>query len=299
MNYLNRLLNEIANNYVFDKQSYDINENYEYYQFSGVSNDVKKIVFGIAPTGSYYSPTINVYYDENTDFNVVNQTIGHYGKYAKFRAIKTSRFESYQLTHGSSIRHAQLNGHGTLGGFALDLSSNKILIVSNNHVIANSNNCNIGDYITDTNQVNCGRLERYMPLLLPPNINEIDAAVSTIFQGKMIGTYNQNRRLPSTARIGEKVYKIGARTGLTYGTVISDNGFINIYNPALGQLNFVNTLVIESVDNNPFSLPGDSGSFIFNKFDKVIGLLFGGNSLGNITFANPIRPVIDRLGLRF
>ena len=73
---------------------------------------------------------------------------------------------------GVSIGHYAITA-GTFGAVVLDNSTNKKLILSNNHVLANSNNASIGDNIIqpghadggNSPQDRIGNLERFVPII--------------------------------------------------------------------------------------------------------------------------------------
>jgi hypothetical protein len=70
------------------------------------------------------------------------------------------------------------------------------------------------------------------------------------------------------------------------------------YSTSTANPMFVNQLMIQGIAGSAdFSLPGDSGSVIFTGIDEPVGLLFAGGAA--TTFANPIRPVLDRFGIGF
>ncbi len=72
---------------------------------------------------------------------------------------------------GVSIGHYSITA-GTLGGFVKDTATNETLILSNNHVMANSNNASIGDTILQPGPADGGKvpqdriadLERYVSI---------------------------------------------------------------------------------------------------------------------------------------
>jgi len=68
----------------------------------------------------------------------------------------------------------------------------------------------------------------------------------------------------------------------------------------LGDLRFDGQIEIEGAGDDPFSGPGDSGSLIVNAERRGIGLLFAGGDQGGtngkgLTYANPLRAVLDAL----
>jgi hypothetical protein len=302
MYYLDVIVNQIANNFVFkaSKENTPVQENVAYFLNDDGINQTKEIeVHGVALTRKKGRPVMEVYYDKKENVKKVVEIIQDYSSLVDTEYYPCSAFKSYQTNPGDAIAHINLQGRGTLGGYVLDGASSKILMLSNNHVIALSNNAVVGDTIVDRPGNNhIGKLERFAPLLLPPNINIVDAAVGRIRKEHFPGDYAENRVTPANPKVGMGVYKFGARTGLTYGTIVSVDGAIAANYPGLGTLNFRETLIIRGNDE-PFSLPGDSGSFIFNESHKLVGLVFAGDTDGTISFGNSIVNVINTLGIRF
>ena len=166
------------------------------------------------------------------------------------------------------------------------------------YVLANTNNCLIGDNIVSRHTGNIfGQLHNYQTLVRPPFRNLIDAAVSTIDTNHFPYPYSTVRRRPALAIIGSRVSKFGARTGRRWGRIISINAQIIVNYGGTGNLNFMQTIVIRG-ENGPFSLPGDSGSFVINEHGHVVGLLFSGNGT-DLSFANHISHVQTHLGIDF
>lgn len=60
------------------------------------------------------------------------------------------------LRIGSSVGHFKVTA-GTLGGFVRTGGKNDVLILSNNHVLANENRCTIGDAVLQPGTVDGGR----------------------------------------------------------------------------------------------------------------------------------------------
>ena len=65
----------------------------------------------------------------------------------------------------------------------------------------------------------------------------------------------------------------------------------------MGGLNFIDCIVIRGDNGQPFSLPGDSGSFIFSETNYVVGMVFAG--IKDISFGNSISDIIRHLGINF
>ncbi|MBQ20561.1 MAG: hypothetical protein CMD31_07380 [Flavobacteriales bacterium] len=200
------------------------------------------------------------------------------------------------LNIGDKIGHSNLaksGSYGTLGFFMLPYTDNKSpLIVSNNHVLADTNSAEIGDSIYSMKQTSypIGELKDYVPITTGENRLDLAVAQLNGFESsipKGSATYRQ-------AIIGEKVYKTGATTGKTFGQVRSINYTSKINFGSVDAV-FVDQIQITTgIPSNSFSLGGDSGSLIRSYSDNsFLGLLFAGN--GTWTLANQQHLVVQQL----
>jgi hypothetical protein len=209
---------------------------------------------------------------------------------------------------GVSIGHYQVTA-GTLGCLVRD-GNERLFILSNNHVLANSNNAKAGDPILqpgpydrgkNTGRFRIGALTTFVPIHFgernPPN--RVDAAIAETEEkavqaaicsvGKVAGVVR--------ARRGLLVQKHGRTTGRTFGTIVGTHA--KLWVDYDGQLAlFTEQLRIEG-GRMPFSAGGDSGSLIVDTKGRAVGLLFAGSDIENITFANPIRTVLQALKVSF
>ncbi len=98
------------------------------------------------------------------------------------------------------------------------------------------------------------------------------------------------------------VWKLGRTTGLTKGTITAvELDHVSVGYPDLGEAVFDSQIEVVGA-GGPFSLPGDSGSFIFNDDNRPLGLLFGGSTSGGPkasgrTYASPLETVLELLNL--
>ncbi|HCS52391.1 hypothetical protein [Rubinisphaera sp.] len=194
---------------------------------------------------------------------------------------------------------------GTLGG-VLVRSNGNLCILSNNHVLADSNGGRKGvDRIIQQGLLDGGRtpeqdgiaiLEDYVELRSSGNL--VDAAVAftaSRYVNPEFVTYTLDPR-PIAPQLGMLVGKNGRTTGGTLG-IIHDIVSIPVSNPYLGTLGFSNQLLIRPANpNSTFSAAGDSGSLIVAASSKrPVALLFAGN--GQVTLANPIGTVMSELNI--
>ncbi|HEV8131651.1 MAG TPA: hypothetical protein VGQ81_10385 [Acidobacteriota bacterium] len=205
---------------------------------------------------------------------------------------------------------------GTLG--SLVQAGTTQYILSNNHVLAKSNQGAAGDPIIQPGlaDLSCvqnvslavANLTMFVPISFKRNTtNTVDAAIAQVIFGDVdptgsildIGPVNSATLDPT---VGLAVKKSGRTTGLTAGNIQSVNVTVDVtYNKQCGigsqTARFVNQFTIGP---GGFSAGGDSGSLIVENvptLPRPVGLLFAGSS--SITVANPINAVLSALGVGF
>ena len=243
------------------------------------------------------------------------------GTVVKFQGPTTAAFYRRRrrpLRIGASIGDVPPQGYiaaGTLGCFVVGRSApHYISMLTNNHVIANENSVAADSSIAQPGTLDggvfpddtVGELGKYIRLKLNAS-NRVDAALGDVLDHvdidtQTIGSLGQLQGegdifdLPADAT----VYKVGRTTGQTKGRVTAievDNVHVEY---DLGELRFDDQLEIEGTGNKAFSDSGDSGSLIVDDQLRAIGLLFAGGDIGGsngkgLTYANPIRPVLNAL----
>ena len=219
---------------------------------------------------------------------------------------------------GVSVGHINVTA-GTLGSRAIGLTApwdNRHLVLSNNHVLANSNAGRVNDSIIQQGAADGGRhpdeqiavLARWVPISFGGAANYVDAAFAWAWHQRIRGeqyylsggrpAYYRTGTAPLPASLGMVVGKSGRTTGLTQGRVTQIGVSVNV-NFGGGRIAlFRNQMAIQSVNSSPFSAPGNSGSLIWQWTTGVrpVGLLFAGG--GGVTFANPIASVLSALNIR-
>jgi hypothetical protein len=219
---------------------------------------------------------------------------------------------------GVSVGHVKVTA-GTLGSRAIGLTApwnNRHLILSNNHVLANSNAGVVGDSIIQPGAADGGAhpgdqiavLARWVPIVFGGAPNFVDAAVGWAWHDRIRGeqyylsggspAYYSTGTAPLAASLGLIVGKSGRTTGLTQGRVTQIGVSVNVSYGSAGVALFRNQIAIESVTSSVFSAGGDSGSLIWNWATglRPVALLFAGG--GGVTFANPIGSVLAALDIR-
>ncbi|MDH4202268.1 MAG: carboxypeptidase regulatory-like domain-containing protein [Phycisphaerae bacterium] len=207
---------------------------------------------------------------------------------------------------------------GTLGALVEDGSRQYIL--SNNHVLAQSNQGIIGDGINQPGMIDqgCGQagvvasLSDFVDIRFKKGrsipLNTVDAAIAVVVDGAVdpnggILDIGQISSEIAIAELGQAVQKSGRTTGHTRGVVTAigvtvDVGYSKECGGASNQIaRFTDQIFIED-GTEAFSAGGDSGSLVVEDADtspRAIGLLFAGNS--TITVANPIDAVLGVFGV--
>ena len=229
------------------------------------------------------------------------------------RAQKGFRHPVRPIRPGFSVGHANVTC-GTIGGIFRD-KNNNIVLLSNNHVIANENNAKSGDLIYQPGRTDSkksfknkgwpepvhklpyiGTLSKFVKI--KANNNTQDSAIA-IIHPKLIEENMLNLKYPlinkkltgfNVPKVGMEVQKFGRTTGHTKGKIIGLNATFSIeYDFGLAKFN-------KCVVLSAMSAGGDSGSIIQTMDNKAVALLFAGSP--KVTIANPIDVVQQQYGLR-
>jgi hypothetical protein len=201
---------------------------------------------------------------------------------------------------------------GTLGSLVQD-SSNNQYILSNNHVLADTNKAKRGQLIVQPGLVDTGPVCTKMPsdsvatfsrdvkIKFGKAKNMVDAAIAAITTGDVSADILNIGPIASSVvepTLGLAVQKMGRTSCVTSATisVVSMNGTINYGSGEKAK--FVNQIVIDG----DFSSAGDSGSLIVTQdaCPQAVGLLFAGgvDKTGTqLTVANPISAVLSGLNV--
>jgi hypothetical protein len=303
----------------------------------------RSVALGVAPASSGYRLAIRIQRTALLNSRLVElcrgaakgeadiRLIGRVDKRARARrpvapAIAADRAASpwYQgntrpLLIGASIGHVDVTA-GTIGAFVRRGAS--VHVLSNNHVLANENAAETGDWVLQRAKFDGGRHPadavarlRAFVRLKARGANFVDAAVAALergighdavlLRGLVNGRDRQLAGLAPSAPAGgmapaDAVFKIGRTTGATRGRVSAfavDNLVVNYDS---GNLRFDDQIEIEAAESKPFSDGGDSGSLIVTGAMQAYALLFAGSDMGGrnnlgLTFANPIHRVLTAL----
>jgi len=204
---------------------------------------------------------------------------------------------------GCSIGHYKITA-GTLGWFAEDKEDGEIVIVSNNHVLANENKAKKGDPILQPGPYDGGtlsdqiaKLKRFVPLkfseynckyrnfllklkkaFLGEPENRVDIACASPLNPEKdikieivdIGLVRGKR----TPKVGDKVQKSGRTTCHTLGGEVIDDAWNGYVWYSRGKCFFVDQILISK---KGFSAGGDSGSLILDMDNNAVAWLFAGS----------------------
>lgn len=201
---------------------------------------------------------------------------------------------------GVSVGHFRITA-GTIG--CLVRRGTRLYILSNNHVLANSNHAAIGDAILQPGPYDGGRnpqdliarLSAFVPIKLAPGTtNQVDAAIAQTRPALVSAANIGFGRISATTvapTMNLLVKKAGRTTQRTAGRIVGLNATVNVGGYGPRPAVFTGQMIIRSVTTRPFSQGGDSGSLIMTQTgNRPVGLLFAGNSV--VTIANPIRTVL-------
>ena len=205
---------------------------------------------------------------------------------------------------GVSIGHTNITA-GTLGTCVYDMVGQPgdpigipghYYILSNNHVLANSNNATPGDAILQPGPFDGGTnpadriatLNRFVPITFDPPVNRnlhrnlVDAAVA---EGEFhdlkreihwVG-HLRGWRDRAHVNVGTQVHKTGRTTNYTTGRITAVNATVDV--------NYGGGLVArfrDQIITTPMSAGGDSGSLVADRENYAVGLLFAGSTQATI-----------------
>ncbi len=227
------------------------------------------------------------------------------------------RFRIRPAPGGVSVGHYKITA-GTIGCLAVGLQaprSSRLMVLSNNHVLANSNNAVFGDCICQPGPYDGGRcpqdqiaiLERFIPINFAGGVNYVDCATGWAWPVRVrrelvylrggAPVYFRISSAPLAPALGWLVGKSGRTTQLTVGRITGIGATIRV-NYGNGRVAlFADQIAIQGT-SGLFSAGGDSGSSIWtwNATRNPVGLLFAGG--GGLTFANRIQRVLAALVIR-
>ncbi len=172
----------------------------------------------------------------------------------------------------------------------------KYYILSNNHVLANTNNARSGDPILQPGPYDGGSspddviavLSRFVPIRLEPptprrvHRNLVDAAVAEgqfhDLDREVYWTgYVRGWRPKAKVTVGTTVQKTGRTTNYTIGRITAIGATVDVGYGGGRVGRFVDQVVTTNI-----SAGGDSGSLVTTPDNVAVGLLFAGSSIATI-----------------
>ncbi len=229
-------------------------------------------------------------------------------------AYSTNRSKFRPAPGGVSVGHFKITA-GTIGGWARGRSGDRVrrlLMLSNNHVLANSNAAQFGDSIIQPGRADGGLnpadriaiLERFVKIDFSPGaVNFIDAATGWCWVDRVRRdhVYHGNNSVAKFFKIGNTVVepfvnmvvgKTGRTTDLTQGLIQAVGVSINVNFGAAGVAHFRDQFAVKRSSAGDFSAGGDSGSIVWQWTTGMpaVGLLFAGG--GGTTFCNRMSRVV-------
>jgi hypothetical protein len=222
------------------------------------------------------------------------------------------RFKARPAPCGVSVGHFNITA-GTIGALSRGRSGvrrNRLLLLSNNHVLADVNAGPIGADVIQPGKFDgglnprdrIGKLERFVP------VNFVDCATawvdSNLVRKEFVYLQNGQQQFfrvnsqTTLPQVGTIVGKSGRTTQLTQGriTAVGVTVNVNFGGGRVGTFRDQFSIVSTTTGAN-FSQGGDSGSLIWtwNPARNPVGLLFAGG--GGVTFANRIDRVKQALDI--
>ncbi|MBD0842522.1 hypothetical protein ICC28_28095 [Streptomyces sp. TRM68416] len=179
----------------------------------------------------------------------------------------------------------------------------KFYILSNNHVLADSNRAQLGSPIVQPGVFDGGSdpadriatLDRFVTIQFAPQIpleqhnNVIDAALGAVdFQDATREQYFSGAprawRRKANVAVGDLVRKTGRTTNISFGRIIAVDATIDVNFGTAGTARFKDQILTTNI-----SAGGDSGSLVTSLDNVAVGLLFAGSSV--VTVVNHIENV--------
>lgn len=225
-------------------------------------------------------------------------------------STQTLRRRIRPVKGGYSVGHFQITA-GTIATCCYDAQPfpgipQRYYILSNNHVLANSNDARLGDPILQPGPIDGGtlpndvvaKLSRFVPIrFIQGNdapCNFVDAAIAEgDFEdlNREIYWVGYVKRMYLAPKVDDIVQKCGRTTNFTTGKVLGVNATVDVNYGGGRVARFCRQIV-----TSPMSAGGDSGSLVANLDEDGVGLLFAGSSA--ITIINHLSFVQSLLRIR-
>jgi len=257
----------------------------------------------------------------------------------KYRGIETDVIETGEIRALRTTKHRPAPGGVSIGHYAITAGTlgmvvrkdGKRYILSNNHVLANSNDAVMGDSIYQPGPADGGGKTDTIAILTGFVPIEFSGASDCPIGGLVVRVWNflaellgRRTRLEATfqginkvdcalaepiegAEVSDEILEVGTPigfAGVNVGTLIKKSGrttelthgAVTITDVEVTVNYGTGTAVFEDqLITSNISAGGDSGSVVLNEDNEVVGLLFAGSD--TVTIVNKIDNVINALGL--
>ncbi|MPZ73956.1 MAG: serine protease [Nitriliruptorales bacterium] len=211
---------------------------------------------------------------------------------------------------GFSVGHVNVTA-GTIATGCYDARPfpgvpSRYYLLSNNHVLANSNAATVGDPILQPGRADggtspadvIGRLSRFVPIkFLSPGsspTNLVDAAIAEVpfhVLNRQIYYIGHVTKMYAAPTVNDIVQKTGRTTNYTTGRVQNINATVDVNYGGGRVARFTRQIITTAM-----SAGGDSGSLVTNLASEGVGLLFAGSA--TVTIVNHLNFVQALLGIR-
>jgi hypothetical protein len=215
-----------------------------------------------------------------------NQIVGEINTESNPHRADGARYDNLRV--GINIGQEGHPGPGTLGLFVRCRRNNKVMILSNMHVMRANNGPTDSNNILHPSQAAGGGARDVIAVYDRGMVNEsIDAAVAYLAEKYVAGAHNATPEGVTlaarmvTARKGLKVCKRGCSSRLTDGTVEDIAAQKTVaFKAELGGGKVMSNQI--KIDGDNFQISGDSGSILFDDASKgIVGLMHGGGKADN------------------
>ena len=279
------------------------------------------VAVGVAPRPQGFALAVRVTSADVLAVPSVEGVLQRYGDEAEVRVVgavraatggdRDGRGLQEVLRPGSSVAHPAVTA-GTLGGFVRD-GSGRVLLLSNNHVLADTDRGCLGDPVLSPAPADGGREDRDRVATLAAferlsrTANRLDVALASVDDAARVGGNEVPEGVLSGVvddpLDGVLVAKVGRTTGHTTGSVTAvELDGVSVDYGRGDVLAFDDCIEVEGAVG-AFSDGGDSGSLVYDRESlAVVGLLFAGSSAGGtngagLTFCNPAELALRTAGV--
>ena len=218
------------------------------------------------------------------------------------------------LRPGVSVSGGEHPGPGSIGCFVVCNRTGRQMLLSNEHVLRAEFGIQRPDerpIVRQPAKLNAGmahdRVAEYARGILDARIDAAVAYLDPLVRGvNRLPDGTALRHEPGVLPTGELVYKWGAASGRTMGWLGAAVD-ANVPHPKFshdpihfrGQLQVSPRIDARTRQPLPFQVPGDSGSILYARDGRILGLLHGGAAGGLGALAAPIDRVFELLDVRF